>query len=50
MGATGEPACFWPLSARLVDKVPALIFKQFQTQFDPSVIIIMQELEILLLS
>lgn len=38
--------CFWPLLTWVVDKVTALIFKQFEMQFDLWVIIKMQELEI----
>lgn len=38
--------CFWPLLTWVVDKVTALIFKQFEMQFDLWVIIKMRELEI----
>lgn len=50
MEAGWEPGClcfcFWLLLTWVVDKVTALIFKQFEMQFDPLVIIKMQELEI----
>lgn len=45
-----QPGClcfrFWVLLTWVVDKVTALIFKQLEVQFDPSVIIKMQALEI----
>lgn len=50
MEAGREPGClcfcFWLLLTWVVDNVIALIFKQFEMQFDPLVIIKMQELEI----
>lgn len=50
MEAGWEPGClcfcFWLLLTWVGDKVTALIFKEFEMQFDPLVIIKMQELEI----